>query len=96
MSRADRFNATTFSAWVNGPSGRAFRLGAGVAWLVFGLLFRGHWWATAAARVGLVPPDRWHLRHLLDQCCSGRATSGQDDPHRTGGADVMTRTGDWP
>jgi hypothetical protein len=55
MSRADRFNATGFSAWVNGSSGRAFRLGAGAAWLVFGLVFRGHWWGTAAAVWGLFP-----------------------------------------
>jgi hypothetical protein len=49
MSRADWFNATGFSRWVNGPSGRAFRLVAGAAWLAVGLMFRDHWWGVAAA-----------------------------------------------
>ena len=48
MPRAARFNATGFSRWINGPSGRAFRLIAGAAWLAFALVFRGHWWGVAA------------------------------------------------
>lgn len=48
MSRADRFNATGFSRWINGPSGRAFRLVAGAGWLTLGLVFRDHWWGVAA------------------------------------------------
>jgi hypothetical protein len=55
MSRADRFNATGFSRWVNDPSGRAFRLVAGAAWLVLGLVFRDHWWGVAAAGWSFFP-----------------------------------------
>jgi hypothetical protein len=55
MSRAARFNATGFSRWVNGPSGRAFRLVAGSALLVFGLVFRDHWWGLAAMAWSFFP-----------------------------------------
>ena len=55
MSRADRFNATAFSQWVNGPSGRAFRLFAGAAWLCFAWVARDHWWGIAAGVWGLFP-----------------------------------------
>lgn len=55
MSRADRFNATGFSRWVNGSRGRAFRLVAGATWLTFGLVFRDHWWGVAAAMWSVVP-----------------------------------------
>ena len=54
-SRADRFNATGFSQWINGPGGRAFRFVAGVAWLAFALAFRAHWWGIAAGVFGLLP-----------------------------------------
>jgi hypothetical protein len=55
MARADRFNATAFSQWVNGPSGRAFRLAAGAAWLLFALVARDHWWGIVAGAWGLFP-----------------------------------------
>ena len=55
MSRADRFNATGFSRWVNGPSGRVFRLAAGAAWHTFGLLFSDHWWGVAAMAWSFFP-----------------------------------------
>ena len=55
MPRADRFNATGFSRWINGPSGRAFRLGAGAAWLAFALVFRDHWWGVAAGAWSFLP-----------------------------------------
>jgi hypothetical protein len=55
MSRGDRFNATGFSRWINGPSGRAFRLVAGAAWLTFGLVFREHWWGVAAMGWSVMP-----------------------------------------
>ena len=48
MSRADRFNATGFSQWINGSGGRAFRLVAGTGWLALGLGFRDHWWGVVA------------------------------------------------
>lgn len=54
-SRADRFNATGFSQWINGPSGRAFRFVAGLAWLAFAAAFRDYWWGMAAGVFGLLP-----------------------------------------
>ena len=55
MSRADRFNATGFSRWINGPSGRGFRLLAGAAWLAFAWVFRGQWWGVAAGAWSFFP-----------------------------------------
>ena len=55
MSLAQRFNATGFSRWVNGPSGRVFRLVAGAMWLVVGLVFQDHWWGLAAAAWSFFP-----------------------------------------
>ena len=55
MSRAQRFNATGFSRWVNGSGGRAFRLAAGTAWLVVGLVFHDHWWGVAAMAWSVLP-----------------------------------------
>lgn len=48
MPAAARFNASGFSRWINGTSGRAFRLVVGAAWLVLAVAFRGHGWAIAA------------------------------------------------
>ena len=48
MPRAAQFNGTRFSRWINGTSGRTFRLVAGAAWLVLALAFRDHWWGVAA------------------------------------------------
>ena len=55
MSLAERFNATGFSRWINGPGGRAFRLVAGTAWLVLGLVFHDHWWGIAAMAWSVLP-----------------------------------------
>jgi hypothetical protein len=55
MSRADRFNATAFSRWVNGPRGRAFRLAAGVVWLGYALVARDQWWGVAAGAWSFFP-----------------------------------------
>lgn len=55
MSRAERFNATGFSQWVNGPSGRAFRIAAGAAWLCYAVVARDQWWGVAAGAWGLFP-----------------------------------------
>lgn len=40
MGAADRFNQTGFSRWINSAPGRAFRLTAGTAFLVTGLVLR--------------------------------------------------------
>jgi hypothetical protein len=39
---ADRFNRSTLSHFLNSPAGRAFRLTAGTAFLVVGILYRGN------------------------------------------------------
>lgn len=40
MTPSERFNRSGFSCWINGPSGRAFRLCAGVAFLAVGMSLR--------------------------------------------------------
>ena len=72
MSRADRFNATAFSRWVNGPGGRAFRLAAGVAWLTFAVTFRGQWWGDAAGAWSVLPLTAG----LFDVCWISAALGG--------------------
>ncbi len=48
MTLSERFNRSGFSCWINGPSGRVFRLCAGVAFLVVGMRFRDHPLGVAA------------------------------------------------
>lgn len=42
MELADRFNKTAFSRWINGNSGRVFRLCGGITFLVLGIIFHTH------------------------------------------------------
>ena len=72
MSPAQRFNATGFSRWVNGPSGRAFRLLAGAAWLAFGLVFLGQWWGIAAMAWSVLPLSAG----IFDVCWISAALGG--------------------
>jgi hypothetical protein len=72
MSRAEGFNATGFSRWVNGPSGRLFRLVAGSAWLTFGLVFRDHWWGVAAMAWSFFPLSAG----IFDLCWISAALGG--------------------
>lgn len=72
MSVAERFNATEFSRWVNGPRGRAFRLVAGAAWLAFGLVFRDHWWGIAAMAWSVLPLSAG----IFDLCWISAALGG--------------------
>ena len=72
MPVAARFNSTGFSRWVNGPSGRAFRIGAGAAFLVVALTFRGHWWGIAAGVWSFFPLSAG----LLDVCWVSAALGG--------------------
>jgi hypothetical protein len=69
---AARFNATGFSRWINGPSGRAFRLLAGAAFLVLALSFRGHWWGIAAGVWSFFPLSAG----LFDICWISAALGG--------------------
>jgi hypothetical protein len=72
MSLAQRFNATGFSRWVNGPRGRAFRLVAGAAWLVVGLVFLDRWWGVAAAAWSVLPLSAG----MFDVCWISAALGG--------------------
>jgi hypothetical protein len=42
MSTAESFNRSGFSRFINSPGGRAFRLIAGLGFLVVGFLYRHH------------------------------------------------------
>ncbi|BDG05643.1 hypothetical protein [Anaeromyxobacter oryzae] len=42
MSLHETFNRSAFSQFINGPTGRIFRLVAGTGFLVFGYAYRGH------------------------------------------------------
>lgn len=72
MSRGDRFNATAFSCWVNGPSGRLFRIVAGAVWLTVGLVFRDQWWGVAAMAWSVFPLSAG----LFDLCWISAALGG--------------------
>ena len=48
MSLHERFNRSGFSRFINSPSGRTFRLAAGLGFLVVGLVFRHHGLGIAA------------------------------------------------
>jgi hypothetical protein len=41
-SVAESFNQSGFSHFLNGPSGRVFRIVAGMGFLILGLVFRDH------------------------------------------------------
>ncbi len=47
-SLALRFNRSGFARFINSPAGRVFRLTAGTAFLLVGILNRGHAWGVAA------------------------------------------------
>jgi len=72
MSRAERFNESGFSRWVNGPAGRAFRLTAGAIWLAFGLAFLDRWWGIAAVAWSVLPVSAG----LFDICWISAALGG--------------------
>lgn len=39
MQLANRFNETAFSRWINGGSGRVFRLCGGITFLIVGIVY---------------------------------------------------------
>lgn len=55
MRMATRFNQSAFSAWINGDSGRTFRVVAGAMFLIVGATFRNEWWGLASLVWGLLP-----------------------------------------
>ena len=72
MPGAAQFNSTGFSRWINGSSGRAFRLLAGTGFLVLALTFRGHWWGVAAGAWSFFPLSAG----LFDICWISAALGG--------------------
>ncbi len=48
MSQAERFNQSNFSRWLNSVPGRMFRVLAGLAFLVVGIIFRDNPLGVAA------------------------------------------------
>lgn len=55
MGLGTRFNQTAFSAWLNGDSGRTFRVVAGVLFLIVGATFRDEWWGLALLGWSVLP-----------------------------------------
>ena len=72
MPSAAWFNATGFSRWINGGTGRAFRLVAGATWLLFGLVLREHAWGIAAIAWSVLPLTAG----LFDVCWISAALGG--------------------
>ncbi len=52
---ADSFNQSGFGRWINGHSGRAFRLLAGISFLVAGSIFHEHPLGIAALAWSFFP-----------------------------------------
>lgn len=48
MTISERFNHSGFGQWINGRSGRLFRLCAGIFFLTVGIVFRDHPLGVAA------------------------------------------------
>ncbi len=55
MKTCDRFNSSGFSKWINSGAGRAFRLCAGILFLVLGILHRDSPWGVAALAWSFFP-----------------------------------------
>jgi hypothetical protein len=55
MSLQEDFNRSALSRFLNRPTGRAFRVAAGIAFLVIGYLSRGHVLGLAAIMWSIFP-----------------------------------------
>lgn len=55
MSTAETFNQSGFSRFINSPAGRAFRVVAGIGFLVVGFLYRHHPLGVVSMLWGLLP-----------------------------------------
>ena len=51
----ESFNRSGFSQFLNGPSGRIFRLAAGLGFLAIGYVFRGHTLGVVSMVWGVFP-----------------------------------------
>ena len=51
----ESFNRSGFSRFLNSPSGRIFRLAAGLGFLAIGFIFRGHTLGVASMVWGVFP-----------------------------------------
>ncbi len=55
MTVSERFNRSGFGCWINGSSGRVFRLVAGLVFLLVGVGWREHPWGMAALAWSFFP-----------------------------------------
>lgn len=72
MPAAHTFNRSRFGQWVNGSTGRLFKLTAGTAFLAVGLTFRGTAWGMAALAWSALPLSA----ALFDVCWISAALGG--------------------
>lgn len=54
-SLAESFNQSGFSHFINGPAGRVFRIVAGIAFIILGLVFREHLLGILSLVWGIFP-----------------------------------------
>jgi len=52
---AESFNRSGFSKFINSPSGRIFRLVAGIGFLVVGIIFKEYWLGIVAIVWSIFP-----------------------------------------
>ncbi len=86
MGFATRFNQTTFSAWLNGESGRAFRVVAGAMFLIVGGTFRDEGWGLASVLWGVVPLTAGSFDMCYLSAVLGGPLKGQDIRDEQGAA----------
>lgn len=72
MSKAAAFNRSALSRFINSAAGRVFRLVAGIAFLVVGILFRHHALGVAAIAWSVLPLSA----AALDVCWISAALGG--------------------
>ena len=89
MGLATRFNQTTFSAWLNGESGRAFQVVAGAMFLIVGVTFRDEGWGLALLLWSVLPLTAGSFDVCYISAVLGGPLKGQeirDDQGAAGGA----------
>ncbi len=85
-SLAASFNQSGFSHFINGPSGRVFRIVAGLGFLILGLIFRDHLlgvlslvWSVFPLSAGAF--DICYISAALGGPISGKQIRGAYKPH---------------
>jgi hypothetical protein len=86
MSWQEGFNRSAFSRFLNSKAGRAFRIVAGIAFLVGGYLWRGHWLGWVAIVWSVFPLsagglDVCYISAALGGPLSGSTIRARYGPH---------------